>query len=78
MLNRLKEVFKSFQDHEVKYLVIGGIASILHGVPRATFDKEVMTFKGQQFYVLAKDDLIASKKAAGRKIDIEDVKMLGA
>jgi len=40
--------------------------------------KEVMTFKGQQFYVLAKDDLIASKKAAGRNIDLEDVRMLGA
>lgn len=45
MLNRLKEVFKSFQDHDVKYLIIGGIAS---------------------------------KKAAGRNIDLEDVKMLGA
>jgi len=40
MLNRLKEIFKSFQEHEVKYLVIGGIASILYGVPRATLDLE--------------------------------------
>ena len=27
MLNRLQDVFKSFQRNEVKYVVIGGIAS---------------------------------------------------
>jgi len=42
MLNRLKKVFSSFQNHEVKYLVIGGIASILYGVPRATFDLDIL------------------------------------
>ena len=38
MLNRLKGVFESFQRHEVRYVVIGGIAAVLYGVPRATFD----------------------------------------
>jgi predicted nucleotidyltransferase len=42
MLNRLRDVFKSFQQHEVKYVVIGGIASVLHGVPRATFDLDIL------------------------------------
>ena len=42
MLNRLQDVFRSFQKHEVKYVVIGGIAAILHGVPRATFDLEIL------------------------------------
>jgi tRNA nucleotidyltransferase/poly(A) polymerase len=42
MLNRLKGVFASFQRQEVKYLVIGGIAAILHGVPRATFDLDIL------------------------------------
>jgi len=42
MLNRLKGVFKSFQNHEVKYVVIGGIASVLYGVPRATFDLDIL------------------------------------
>ena len=42
MLNRLQSVFLSFQRHRVKYVVIGGIASILHGVPRATFDLDVL------------------------------------
>jgi hypothetical protein len=42
MLNRLKDVFASFQRHEVRYVVIGGIASVLYGVPRATFDLEIL------------------------------------
>ena len=62
MLNRLQDVFRSFQRHDVKYVVIGGIASILHGVPRATFD--------------SKQDLIRSKRAAGRPVDLEDVRLL--
>ena len=42
MLNRLKNVFASFQRHEVKYVVIGGIASVIYGVPRATFDLDIL------------------------------------
>ena len=42
MLNLLRDVFASFQRHEVKYLVIGGIAAVLHGVPRATFDLDIL------------------------------------
>ncbi|NJN96141.1 MAG: hypothetical protein HC875_19555 [Anaerolineales bacterium] len=38
MLNQLQGVFASFQKHQVRYVVIGGIAAVLHGVPRATFD----------------------------------------
>jgi len=126
----------------VKYVVIGGIASVLHGVPRATFDldilieatpenvkrllaalaaanfgtvsltdvetllaneitifndrvrvdvqtrtpgvtfddawtrRETMSYDSQPFYVLSKSDLIATKKAAGRAVDLEDVRIL--
>ena len=42
MLNQLQDVFASFQKHEVKYVVIGGVAAILHGVPRATFDLDIL------------------------------------
>ena len=142
MLNKLKDVFASFQRHDVKYLVIGGIASILHGVPRATFDldililanqdnadrllkalleaglgtaslttpqellaneitifkdrvridvqtstpglkfdeawqrRDTMNYQGQAFYVVCKDDLVASKRGAGRRIDLEDIRLL--
>lgn len=47
MLDRLKGLFKSLQDHEVRYLVIG-----------------------------SREDLIASKRASGRWIDLEDVRLL--
>jgi len=45
MLNRLKGVFKSLQQHNVKYVVIGGIAAVLYGGPRATFDFDLFTFR---------------------------------
>jgi len=142
MLNRLRGVFASLQAHEVKYLVIGGIAAVLHGVPRATFDldilieatpenaqrlleafleaglgtaslitaeellsneitifkdrvridvqiktpglefeaawqeRETMNYQGQAFEVVSRKDLIASKRAAGRQVDLEDVRLL--
>ena len=142
MLNRLQDVFRSFQKHDVKYVVIGGIASILHGVPRATFDLDILieatpenaqqllaalldaglgtaslttvadvlaneitifrdrvrvdvqtftpgitfddawqrrktlSYHGQEFFILSKQDLIASKRAAGRDVDMEDVRLL--
>ena len=142
MLNLLRDVFASFQRHDVKYLVIGGIASVLYGVPRATFDLDIlieatpnnaqrlldallearlgtaalitakqlleqeitifkdrvridaqtatpglrfeeawqrratMDYQGQSFYVVSREDLIASKRAAGRKVDLEDIRLL--
>lgn len=142
MLNQLKDVFSSFQKNDVRYVVIGGIAAVLYGVPRATFDLDIlieatpenarrllealivarlgtaemttpdeilaheitifrdrvridvqtatpgitftdvwarrreMTYQGQAFYVVARDDLIASKLAAGRPVDLEDVRLL--
>jgi hypothetical protein len=42
MLNQLRGVFESLHRHEVRYLVIGGIAAVLHGVPRATFDLDIL------------------------------------
>ena len=142
MLNRLQGVFRSFQGHDVKYVVIGGIAAILHGVPRATFDLDILidatpdnahrllealldaglgtaaltsppdilsneitvfkdrvrvdvqtstpgltfadawshrktvVYQGQEFFIVAKEDLIRSKRAAGRPVDLEDIRLL--
>jgi hypothetical protein len=42
MLSLYRDVFKSFQSHKVKYVVIGGIAAIVHGVPRTTLDLDVL------------------------------------
>ena len=142
MLDQLQTLFASFQKHDVKYLVIGGIAAVLYGVPRATFDLDVliepsaqnaepllkamidaglgtaslttvkdvlskeitiftdrirldvqtstpglvfedawarrvtMNYKGQALEVVSLRDLIASKRAAGRDVDLQDVRML--
>jgi hypothetical protein len=142
MLNLLKDVFSSLQRHNVRYLVIGGIAAVLYGVPRATFDldilidansdnaknlldaflearlgtaglttpeellsqeitifkdrvridvqtstpglkfdeawerRETMKYQKQKFYVVSREDLISSKRAAGRPVDLEDVRLL--
>jgi hypothetical protein len=35
-----------------------------------------MSFQGDVFFVVSKDDLIRSKRAAGRDIDLEDVRLL--
>lgn len=142
MLNRLQAVFASFGARDCKYVVIGGIAAVLHGVPRATFDLDIlieaspqnarrlldalrdagmataelttpeellrneitvfedrvrldvqtatpgldfasawerrveMSYQGQRFYVVSRADLIASKRASGRPIDLDDVRLL--
>lgn len=142
MLNRLKDVFRSFQKHDVHYVVIGGVASVLYGVPRATFDMDILiepnienaqrlltaleeagfgtatitnsqdiiaheitifndrvridvqtrtpgvsfknawlrrktiTYQGQDFFILSKEDLINTKRASGREVDLKDVSLL--
>ena len=142
MFQHLQRVFASLNAHDVRYVVIGGIAAIAHGVPRATFDldilidatednaqrllnafldaglgtasltdaaqirsKEITIFKdivrvdvqtstpGLRFAdawkqavrikigdvvmpIVAREHLIASKRAAGRPTDLEDVRLL--
>lgn len=142
MLNYLEEIFRSLEKNEVKYVVIGGIAAVLHGVPRATFDLDIlieanienaqklldallaaklgtaalisaqellnkeitifqdrirvdvqtttpglifqeawenrksMNYRGQTLQVVSREDLINSKRAAGREVDLEDVRLL--
>src|SRR5687767_13655178 len=42
MLNRYQDVFKSLNSRGAKYLVIGGAAAVVHGVPRTTFDIDLL------------------------------------
>ena len=43
---------------------------------RAWDHRQTMKYQSQPFYVASKSDLIASKKAASRDIDLEDIKLL--
>jgi hypothetical protein len=42
MLNQYQAVFVSLRAHEVKYLVIGGVAAMYHGSPRPTWDVDIL------------------------------------
>ncbi|MCA9435899.1 MAG: hypothetical protein KC978_08965 [Candidatus Omnitrophica bacterium] len=38
--------------------------------------REILSYESQSFFVLSKPDLIATKKASGRSVDLEDVRIL--
>jgi 2-hydroxy-3-keto-5-methylthiopentenyl-1-phosphate phosphatase len=61
-----REFVASFNEHEVRYLVVGGYALAAHGLPRATGDLDV----------ISRDDLVRNKIAADRPQDRADVHRL--
>jgi hypothetical protein len=42
MQTGLLELFASLDANEVRYVLVGGLAAVLHGVPRATFDVDLL------------------------------------
>lgn len=36
------EILKSLHENQIRYLIVGGVAVNLHGVPRATFDFDLV------------------------------------
>ena len=36
------EIFKKFNELKIDYLIVGGLAVNLHGVPRMTYDIDIM------------------------------------
>ena len=75
MLNRLQGVFSYLQKHEVKYVVIGGITSVLHGVPRATFFW--IFLKGRQGQMESRTDCGSETVMAMKKKFTGGVVLLG-
>ena len=39
-------------------------------------DRETMDYQKQKFYLASREDLIASKRASGHPVDLEDVRLL--
>lgn len=142
MLTRYLELIRHLNESELKYLIIGGVAAIIYGIPRVTKDidiaiipdyktieklleilknlefgtafitnpkkileskvtifedyfrldilteakgfdfnsawekREVISVKDINLNIVALEDLINMKKAAGRKVDLEDVLLL--
>ena len=42
LLDEHIKLYRALNEHGVKYLVIGGVASIVYGVPRATLDIDIL------------------------------------
>ncbi len=38
----LKEVIEKLEEHKIEYMITGSFASNLHGLPRATFDADIV------------------------------------
>jgi hypothetical protein len=38
--------------------------------------RKTVTYQGQEFFILSKEDLVRSKRAAGRPVDLEDARLL--
>ncbi len=70
----LKELLRAFNDHGVKYLIVGGYAfgQAWENRIEALVDEEIRTV------VISKDDLIQNNLASGREQDVLDVKKLRA
>ena len=144
MFDLYRDVFRSLNDQQARYLVIGGVAVGIHGISRATFDLDLLIeatadnarrvlraltdagmgtatlttpdqllaneitilrdvvqidiqtrtpgivfqdawerrvrldYRDVPMQVVSRDDLIASKRASGRPVDLEDLRALEA
>jgi len=68
--------------HEVAVFNDYARIDVQTSTPRLEFaedwaSREAMTHKGQEFYMVSGEGLIQTKRAAGREVDIADVRTLG-
>jgi hypothetical protein len=57
-----------------RFLVIGAHALAVHGVPERRVEQPV---RGQMVPFISRADLIATKRASGRKKDLGDLEQMG-
>lgn len=66
---RADEIFQCLGRHGVRYVVIGGIAGILHGSPQVTFDTDICPERSSPNL----DRLAAALREMGARIRTSDV-----
>jgi hypothetical protein len=80
-----KRLLKSFNAEQVRYLLVGGYAVILHGYPRSTIDLDLWvepsednarSIDGLEVPVIDLASLRITKKASGRLQDLADLERL--
>ena len=38
---RIRQILRSLKDHDVRFIVVGGVAAVLNGAPVNTFDIDI-------------------------------------
>jgi len=93
MHSDLLDILRVFSHYKVEYLIVGGYAVAFHAEPRLTKDLDILvrasgenawarrvesTIGDVAAFFISKEDLIATKTAAGRPQDLVDVQTLTA
>lgn len=71
----LTDIFRAFDDADVRYLVVGGVAVVLHGHPRFTADLDVvveLTSSNASAAIVALQTLAYRPRAPVRAEDFAD------
>jgi hypothetical protein len=62
-------IFACLEEHDVRYVLIGGLAAILHGAPQNTFDADICPARSDDNH----DRLAAALREMGARIRTSDV-----
>jgi hypothetical protein len=68
-LLKLETIFKKLNESQTKYLIVGGLASILYGVPRTTADIDITVMPTKNNL----KKVITALKGLGLKPEIDDI-----
>ncbi len=75
-------IFKKLNEKKIRYILAGGIAVNLHGIPRMTYDIDLIVdledrnLQNITIPTVSIDDLIKMKQKSGREQDKADIKYL--
>lgn len=90
MFSNVAKIVETLTDHEVRFVVIGGVALVLQGSSRTTQDLDLcydrsednldrlaaVRLYGRDLQVLSLDGLEKAKRAVGRLKDLADLEII--